>query len=334
MILVIGATGQLGAATAGKLTRRGMRVRALVRPGSQFQGLERQGVEIAFGDLLDPQSLDLACAGVEAVIATATAHIPSRPVDNFKVTDGVGYRNVINACVRQQIRQFTYVSGSASPLDDLIPLCRLKRMTERYLRDSGLVYTIFRCALFMDIHFALLGSDLPLVGAESPTLERGFRFTQRHFGSIRHNISERHKALVPGDGRARHSFICVDDVSEFLVRSIGLPLAYNSTFDIGGPESLSWNDVVDLYRSVLGIEIRAKHTPALIFRLLSNVLRSFSPAAANIMALNYLAATTDTVVDNMDWTSTLFGIELTPASVFLASRASRLAMAAKVHTAP
>ena len=321
MILVIGATGQLGTATIRKLTRRNLRVRAFVRTTSCFRHLEGEGIELAFGDLLDSGTLDVACAGIDTVIATATGHIPSRGGDNFEVTDSKGYRNLIDACVRHGVRQFIFTSATATSLDEQIPLCRLKRMTEGYLRASGLRYTIFRSSAFMDIHFALLGSELPLAGSEMSTINRNFWFTRRHFNSIRHNISDKSVALIPGNGHTRHSFICVDDVAEFLVRSVGLPTAYNSTIDIGGPEQLSWNAVVDLYREALGKNLREKFTPPFVFRLLSIGLRPFSPAASNIMALNYLTATTETVVQNMRATADLFGVELTSARTFLQGKA-------------
>ena len=65
----------------------------------------------------------------------------------------------------------------------------------------------------MDTAFAMMGSDIPLRGAESATVQRPFGFANRHFAKIRDSIEKKRTALIPGDGSKRHSFICVDDVA-------------------------------------------------------------------------------------------------------------------------
>jgi uncharacterized protein YbjT (DUF2867 family) len=66
--LVVGGTGMLGGQVVSELVSRGKQVRALVRPGSDATRLEAAGVDIARGDMMQPESLDLAMAGVDAVI--------------------------------------------------------------------------------------------------------------------------------------------------------------------------------------------------------------------------------------------------------------------------
>ena len=80
MILVVGATGQLGAAVVRKLVERGIPVRGLARTTSSYQHLEREGVELAFGDLRDEASLFAACENVDKVIATANGSINIAPL--------------------------------------------------------------------------------------------------------------------------------------------------------------------------------------------------------------------------------------------------------------
>ena len=73
-ILVVGATGQLGTAVIDRLQGKGHRLRALVRAASP-RSFEAEGVELAFGDLRDPESLVAACQGMTTVVATANAVI-------------------------------------------------------------------------------------------------------------------------------------------------------------------------------------------------------------------------------------------------------------------
>jgi len=68
LVLVVGGTGTLGSKVVDRLLARGKRVRALVRPTSQTKRLDAAGVELATGDLLEPESLRRALDGVDAVV--------------------------------------------------------------------------------------------------------------------------------------------------------------------------------------------------------------------------------------------------------------------------
>jgi uncharacterized protein YbjT (DUF2867 family) len=91
MILIVGATGQLGTTLVRKLVAAKQPVRAFVRRGSRYQHLQVPGVELAFGDLRDPASVDAACQGVDVVMATATVIVPEGGAYSFEAVDGKGY---------------------------------------------------------------------------------------------------------------------------------------------------------------------------------------------------------------------------------------------------
>src|SRR5436190_9175348 len=204
-VLVVGATGQLGSAVVRKLADRGARVRACVRTTSRYEHLKRDGVEIAFGDLTDPSTLDPLCANIDALIATANTATPRLRGDSFRAVDEEGYKNLIDACVRQRVGQFVYASIVAHPDLDALPLSRAKRITEARLRQSGLAYTVVRADAFMDVHFSMMGSDLPVHGAEAATVERPFWFSTRFFQTIKHDMAQHGRAGVLGDGEARRT---------------------------------------------------------------------------------------------------------------------------------
>ncbi len=320
MILVVGATGQLGTVVVRNLVKQGESVRAFVRGTSDYAHLEHEGVEIVFGDLRDPASLEAACRGIDTVIATANAALPRESGDSFKAVDGQGYEDLIQSCKRQGVRQFVYTSALAHPSYDRLPITRQKRITEARLQKSGLEYTIFRADAFMDVVFPMMGSDIALNGVEAATIKRPFWFTSKFFGSVKDNISKNGKVGILGDGTTRRTYVCVGDVAEFLVKAVGHPKAQNAVFDIGGPEALSQIQVMKIYEKILGKPLKAQHTPAIVFRAGHAMLRLFSPAAANIMGLNYFAATMDSVID-MNETAEIFDVRLTSAEEFLTSKA-------------
>jgi uncharacterized protein YbjT (DUF2867 family) len=123
-------------------------------------------------------------------------------------------------------------------------------------------------------------------------------------------------ALIPGDGTARHAFISIDDVPGFLTAAaFSGPSGVHA---IGGPETLTFRDIVRLYEGILGVPLRVRCTPAPVFRVASMLARPFSPAAANLFLLNYVAATEDTFANPE--TASAFGIPLTSAAQFLGAR--------------
>jgi uncharacterized protein YbjT (DUF2867 family) len=219
MNLVVGSSGMLGGMIARKLLARGEPVRVLVRQPSTLDG-----VEIAMGDLKDAASLDAACRGATTVITTANS-AQRGGADDVGAVDLDGNRALIDAANRAGVRQFVFVSVAFVDVDSPVPLFAAKARTEQHLRESGLTWTIVAPHIFLDVWFGLLvGSAL---AAGMPV------------------------SLVRG-GRARHSFIAADDVAEFAVRAVNHPAALDRRIVLGGPEALSWTDIVEKTAAILG----------------------------------------------------------------------------------
>jgi uncharacterized protein YbjT (DUF2867 family) len=326
-VLIVGATGQLGATVVEKLVARRAEVRALVRTEAGVRRFAQLGVDTVLGDLTDPASLAAACRGITTVVTTANAAVPTRKSDTFQAVERDGYRNLIHAAVNAKVRRFVYTSVPLSKCETLAPLIRYKRETEKRVFASGLDHVVFRADIFMDIAFSMMGSDIPVRGVESPTVTRSFAFSSRHFQKIRRGIERDHTAMIPGDGSTRHAFICIDDMAAFLASAA---LSDRSgTFNAGGPEALTFLDVVKIYERILNVSLKVNTTPATVFRVMSTVLRPFSPAASNLMGLNYIAAREESSVDLGP--AALFDVQLTSAESFLRARIGMAARASGSH---
>lgn len=319
MNLVVGATGQLGTRIVEHLLMAEKPVRALVRKESVYQHLEQRRVEIAFGDLRDRSSLEAACDGVKTVLATANPTAPSQQGDTFQALDD-GYRDLIDLCKLGKVEQFIFISGLFK--DERVPLVASKMRTEQAIKNSGIPYTIFRAAAFMDVYFAFMGSDLPLRGNDISTVERPFKFSRNFFNRVRADMETNNKINLLGNGETRHSYICIDNVAAFMVNAIGHPEAMNKVIDIGGPEALSGLDMKERFEKVLGKPLKPSHAPPFVFNIALNLLKPFAPATANVMGLNYITATQEGVVSDPHGPAGTFGVQLTSADEFLREKAT------------
>jgi uncharacterized protein YbjT (DUF2867 family) len=314
MILVVGATGQLGTAVVRRLAAAGRPVRAFVRSSSRHEHLRVPGVELAYGDLRDAASVGAACHGAHVVIATANAVVPEGR-SSFEAVEGQGYAHLIAACERERIGQFIFVSIPQTAHDAAVPAFRYKRLNEQRLQSSALSYTVLRPSLFMDDWFAFIGDASVARGALAATIERRYWFLRVFINAVGGLIHRHGIALLPGSRRVRHAFVTLDDVAGFIIASIGRDDMRRAIFEIGGPQVLSWDEVIALYSRLLGKPIRAISVPKSAYRVLCLLLAPFSEAASGIMGLNWLVGY-DTPYDANALASRL-GLKLTSAEQFL-----------------
>jgi uncharacterized protein YbjT (DUF2867 family) len=318
--LVVGASGQLGTRLVQQLSAMKRPVRALVRKTSMQQHLRLPHVDIVHADLTDPASLDAAVQGCGAVIASANAVAPLHG-SRFAAVEDAGYAALIQACVKHRSERFVLVSVPATDFDDKVPLLRHKRRIERQLLDSGLPHAVLRFESFMDTWFALSGLAMATRGDAAPLTGRPWPFLQRFMGVVGGLVEQRGLLIVAGRADGRQSFITVDDVARCCIAATRHAAAANATLAIGGPELLSWHEVAAKMAAVVGRPVQVVGTPAAVFALQKTLMRPFSEAAANIMALNWFAAQPRTPPDGS--VAAQLGVTLTTVDQFLKAQAAK-----------
>ena len=118
-VLVIGGTGFIGSHLVDTLIKRGYKVRCLVRKTSNLKWIEdhvkKNRIDLAYGDIVDKKSLELATKGVDVVYNLATI-IDERWVryEDFKKINLVGTKNIVEACIKNQVKKFIYFSSIAA----------------------------------------------------------------------------------------------------------------------------------------------------------------------------------------------------------------------------
>jgi len=108
--LVTGGSGFLGSHLVEALVARGEEVRALVRPTSRTAHLASLGVELAYGDLSDPDSLRAAVGDVERIYHCAALAADWGTWEAFRAANGTGVRNLLEAAVAVGVSKFIHVS--------------------------------------------------------------------------------------------------------------------------------------------------------------------------------------------------------------------------------
>ena len=294
MILVVGATGQVGSLVVRRLRADGEAVRAMVRDPASAADLAATCAELVVADLAHPETLDAALDGVDAVVATANAVAPIRPGDSAAVVEA-GYGELIRRAERSGVRRFVLMSVPETPLDERVPVAASKRRVERLLGESGLSWLALRTPPFVEVWLALVGSELPLRGEERTTLGRAYPTLRRFRRVTGRTVERRGVMIVPGPASARQAFLSVHDAATALAAAVH-PGTGEGPVDLGGPEVLTWTDVARIFELVLGRRIRVLSQPAAVFGVLQRLFTPVAPSLAGVMGLNRLIATSET-----DW---------------------------------
>lgn len=151
-VLVIGATGQQGGATARHLLKRGRTVHALVRnPDSPAaQALREAGAELIVGDLDDPASLPAAMKGVQGIFLVLTMMVGPRISPEGVVAEERRGKAVADLARKSGVEHLVYSSLNGAGADSGIPYYESKSRIEKHIHALGLPATILRPVSFMD----------------------------------------------------------------------------------------------------------------------------------------------------------------------------------------
>lgn len=225
MDLVIGATGILGTEICRALRTRDRRVRAMVRPSSdanKVSALEATGVEIVHGDLREPDSISIACAGVVNVISTASALFSHGQGNTIEAVDHLGQLALVDVARAAGVRRMVYLSFPEHPLS--FPLQDAKRAVEAAIRTSGVPCANLQPTMMLEVWY-------------SPS----FGFDPVHA-----------KGRILGDGRNVMNWISVFDVREAVVAALNAPEPINATIRLGGPDAITQDALIRRFAQETG----------------------------------------------------------------------------------
>jgi uncharacterized protein YbjT (DUF2867 family) len=286
-VFVTGATGFVGPAVANAIVDAGHEVRVLERkPGSwRESGIRCQ--EAVQGDVTDPESLRRGVEGVDVVVHLVAIR-QGKPEQFERVMIG-GTRNLIEAAKQAGVRRFVLMSalGTSEETKDLVPYFNAKWTQEQDLKASGLEHVIFRPSF-------VFGRD----GGILPTFRKLARLAP--------------VTGIIGSGQQRIQPIWIDDVGAYFAASIDKPEAANRTFEVGGPDVVTWNEFWRRLRATLGIRRRpTMHLPTRLMRIPAAVTERLPGNIPLTRDLLTMLEAADNVVSNDDAVRT-FQLPLVP----------------------
>jgi uncharacterized protein YbjT (DUF2867 family) len=282
--LVTGATGFVGGRLAQRLARDSMEVRCLVRDEGRARQLAAAGHELHEGDVTKPETLRGAGEGID--VAYYLVHGMGRGAsDDFEQQERRSAAAFADMAAREGITRVVYLGGlGETPGSKHL---RSRHETALVLGEQGPPLTYFRAAM--------------VVGAGSES-----------YKTLRYLVQRLPAMIAPAWLKTRTQPIAVDDVLEYLAAAPRIDAAAGREVQIGGPDVLSYGDMLDRMAEALGTYRRPKVPVPLLTPWLSSLwIGLVTPVDAGVARPLIEGLSTETVVTDPSGAD-LFDLTPTP----------------------
>lgn len=234
-IVLAGAYGKLGSDILKALLKAGYEVVAADMIDREVEGVDKNSYTYRKLDVTDAPSLKGICDGAEAVITTVGLTSTNASITNYDI-DYRGNLNLLNEAKRAGVKKFVYISVLKADQAPDVPMLHAKYLLEEELKKSGIDYVIHRpTGYFYDI-----------VKVFRPMIEKG-------------------EVTLLGKKPVHANVIDTPDFAEFIVKHLG---DKNVTYDIGGKETWSYEEIARMCFEAAGKTPCIKRAPAWLFDVL------------------------------------------------------------------
>ncbi len=226
MLLLTGVTGKTGGASAQALLKQGVPFRAIVRNADKAAALKAAGVELIIGDVTDKAVLEKALTGVAKALMTMPNGEKQLDLE----------KQFIDVAKARGVKHIVKMSSMEATPDAKAPIPKIHYASEQYLKQSGLAWTMIKPNFFMQ---NFLGSG----------------------GTIK----EQGKFFLPmGEGKT--AMADTRDIGACVATVMTAPGHEGKSYEITGPEVLSFSDAADRFSKVLGRKIEYVFVPMAAYR--------------------------------------------------------------------
>ncbi len=241
MIFIAGGTGFVGRHLLAALQGEGRSLRCLVRDEGKSKWVQDFGSDVVTGNISDAESLKGTMDGARTVVHLVGI-IEEQGSDTFESVHVKGTENLVNEAIAAGVKHIFYQSALGADPDSPFAYLTTKAKAEVIVTSSGIDYTIFRPSL--------------IVG-------EGDGFTER----MKQLISLGPVVLVPGDGTARFQPFYIDDWCRAFHKVLAGGMERNRVYEIGGPEQLTYNEILQEILNVLDLQKTIIHLPMGLTRM-------------------------------------------------------------------
>jgi uncharacterized protein YbjT (DUF2867 family) len=252
--LVLGASGYVGTHLVPFLAGRGFAVRAAARRVETLEARGWIGVELMAADALDPASLDRALAGVQVAYYLVHSMAAGAQFPQIDRQAAVAFRD---AAARAGVQRIVYLGGIVPANADASAHLTSRAETGALLREGSVPVTEVRAGM--------------IIGPGSAAFE-----------VIRDLVFHLPAMVTPRWVRSRSQPIALDDVLEVLARLPAIEQAAGAVYDVGGPEVLTYEDLMRQFGELVGRRPVIVPVPVLTPRLSSYWLDLVTSVPANV----------------------------------------------------
>ena len=262
MFFIAGGTGFIGRHLINALMERGLRAKCLARSSAKSEICKKAGFDVAIGDITDPEGLKGKLDNCDSVVHLVGI-IEEKEGLSFGRVHVDGTKNLVGEAKKAKVKHFFYQSSLGASPSSWSTYLKTKAEAEEIVRASGIPYTIFRPSL--------------VVGD-------GDGFTSK----LKDLIASSPVVPVPGNGKAKFQPLYVGDwVKCFLKLFSSQPHPSSSyqgkergeVYELGGPEHLTYNELLSLFMEATGTPKSIVHIPMGMVKLglpLSRVLQGMA----------------------------------------------------------
>jgi len=260
-VLVAGATGYLGGFVAKELKKRGHFVRALARSPHKLDTIRDGLDEIVKAEVTRPETLEGVSDGINVVFSSVGI---TRQQDGltFRDVDYQGNRNLLEGALKAGVKKFIYVSGFNGPKMRHLAIIAAHEDFVDELKASGIDYAVVRPTGY----FSDMGEVFEMARKGRVWL----------IGSGRNRVNPIHGADL--------AVACADAVD-----------GNDTEIDVGGPQTMTWNEVAELAFEVQGRPVKVARIPQWLMWTMVRLVRLFNRHQGELLAFFTTMATTDVV---------------------------------------
>jgi len=253
LVLLTGATGYVGGRLLRALESEGRRLRCMARRPEYLRARVGEGTEVVAGDVLKPETLPAALHGVDTAYYLIHSMATSR---HYATSDREGAEAFARAAREAGVRRIIYLGGLGEG-DQLSRHLASRQQVGRILRESGLRTIEFRASI--------------VIGSGSLSFEL-----------VRALVEKLPIMLTPRWVESPSQPIGVEDLVAYLVAALDLPTAGVVVYEIGGPDLVSYGDLIREYARIRGLRRVMIPVPALTPSLSGLWLGLVTPVYAQV----------------------------------------------------